>query len=111
MVNYQVKHYIAHPYSAYENGLNENFNGILRRHFPKGTDFSKVSQELFNDACMKINQKPLMMFNFKTTADQQFEAALNRLRGHRNQVKISNSKEILSKPTETDYKQQIFTHL
>ncbi len=35
--------YYCHSYAAWEKGRNENQNRMLRRWFPKGTDFSKVS--------------------------------------------------------------------
>lgn len=37
--------YYCHPYSAYERGSNENANRMIRRHLPKGTDFSTLSQK------------------------------------------------------------------
>jgi len=57
----RFKMYFAHPYSSWERGSNENANGIIRRFFPKGTDFSKVSpseiqavQEWMNDYPRRI---------------------------------------------------------
>ena len=39
----RFKMYYAHAYASWERGTNENANGIIRRFFPKGTDFGKVS--------------------------------------------------------------------
>ena len=35
----RTKIFYCHPYSAYERGSNENMNRIIRRFFPKGTNF------------------------------------------------------------------------
>ena len=37
--------YYCHSYAAWEKGSNENHNRMIRRFFPKGTDFSQVSEE------------------------------------------------------------------
>ena len=37
--------YYCHSYAAWEKGRNENQNRMIRRWFPKGTDFSQVSEE------------------------------------------------------------------
>lgn len=36
--------YYCHPYSSCERGSNENMNGIIRRWFPKGTNFDNITQ-------------------------------------------------------------------
>jgi len=37
--------FFAHPYSSYERGSNENVNGLIRRFFPKKTDFRSITDE------------------------------------------------------------------
>jgi IS30 family transposase len=42
---YGTEVYFAHPYSAFERGSNENQNKMIRRLYPKGTDFAKVTNK------------------------------------------------------------------
>ena len=55
--------FYAHPYSSWERGSNENANGLMRRFFPKGTDFSKVSIRRINAAAAWINSYPRRILN------------------------------------------------
>lgn len=40
---------------ALTKGINENWNGFLRRGFPKSTDFTKISRVELADDTQKIN--------------------------------------------------------
>lgn len=50
--------YYCHPYSSWERGSNERQNGMIRRVFPKGTDFSKVSTRAIKEAEEWLNNYP-----------------------------------------------------
>lgn len=39
----KINFYLAHPYSSWERGLNENFNGLLRQYISKGLDLDQSS--------------------------------------------------------------------
>lgn len=53
-----MKIYFAHPYCSHERGSNENTNGLIRRYFPKKTNFSKVSCEEIKKVEYLINSRP-----------------------------------------------------
>ncbi|MGY6648497.1 IS30 family transposase [Wenyingzhuangia sp. IMCC45574] len=61
-----VKIYFAHPYSSWERGTNENTNGLIRRYFPKGTDFSKINQKTLKKIQEKLNDRPRKIIGYKT---------------------------------------------
>jgi len=50
--------YFAHPYASWDRGINENTNGLIRQHFPKGTDFNQVSDEQVQWGMNRLNNRP-----------------------------------------------------
>ena len=61
--------YFAHAYCSYERGSNENCNGLLRRYFPKKTDWSKITDEQIAQAEYLINTRPRKRFGGRTPAE------------------------------------------
>ena len=70
--------YYADPYSAWQKGMNENCNGILRRFIPKGTDLNKISTAKLENILKIINGKPRKILNF-TSADELFEKEIRKI--------------------------------
>jgi IS30 family transposase len=61
-----MKVYCARPYCSCDRGLNEWMNRELRRFFPKGTDFSKVSPITLANAVNWLNNCPRRSLGFQT---------------------------------------------
>ena len=62
----RTKLYFAHPYTACEQGTNENHNRILRRFFPKGYDFSIITNKEVARAEFWMNNYPGRIYAGKT---------------------------------------------
>lgn len=58
--------YFAHPQSPWERGTNENTNGLIRQYFPKGTDFTEVSDYQIRKVQDRLNGRPRKVLNAKT---------------------------------------------
>src|SRR3974377_3717 len=65
-----VQVYFCEPRSPWQRGSNENTNGLLRQYFPRGTDFSRISQRHLNAIALRLNQRPRKTLGFKTPADR-----------------------------------------
>jgi IS30 family transposase len=58
--------YFAHPYRSWERGTNENTNGLVRQYFPKGTDFSKITNREVKAVEERLNNRPRKTLGFQT---------------------------------------------
>jgi len=61
--------YYAHPYSSFERGTNENWNGIVRRFIPKGKNFDSLDDSTIQRINHYINTLPRKRFGYKTPLD------------------------------------------
>jgi IS30 family transposase len=62
----EMQTYFADPYSSWQRGTNEYTNGLLRRYFPKRTDFRDVSQDELNEVVHRLNNIPRKVLRYKT---------------------------------------------
>lgn len=76
--NLDMNTYFCHPYSSHERGTNENTNGLLRRYFPKRTDFSTVTQEEIDDVTNELNNRPRKCLSYQTPLEVFTERIADR---------------------------------
>jgi IS30 family transposase len=58
--------YFAKPYHAWERGLNENTNGLVRQYFPKGSSFANVTSEDVERVQNLLNSRPRKTLGFQS---------------------------------------------
>ena len=58
--------YFCEPYHSWEKGSVEQVNGLIRRFFPKGTNFSEVSASQINRVEKLLNNRPRKCLNYQT---------------------------------------------
>ena len=62
----EIPFYFSDPGMPGQRGTNENTNGRIRRTYPKGTDFSKMTQKEIMEFLLNFNQVPRKVLNFNT---------------------------------------------
>ena len=65
----RVAVYYAHPYSAWERGINENRNGLVRRFIPKGRSFDSLDDNILMRIVNYINTMPRKRLGYRTSLD------------------------------------------
>lgn len=61
--------FFCHPYASWQKGGIENVNKLLRRFFPKGTNFRLVSQQKIDRAVAVINGKPRKILGYRSALE------------------------------------------
>lgn len=59
-----VKTYFTRPYTSQDKGTIENRNGVIRRFFPKKTDFNSVTVKEVKRVEGEINNRPIRKFKY-----------------------------------------------
>jgi len=67
-----IKSYFCKPYHSWEKGTVENINGLIRRFFPKGTNFDTITEEAISYVEDWINNRPMKILNYMTP-NQKFQ--------------------------------------
>lgn len=78
----RTKCYYCHPRNPQERGSNEKQNQMLRRHFPKGTNFDMVSQEEVDRVTEWLNNYPRKLFNWGNSQKLYETAVLSLCTSH-----------------------------
>ena len=60
------KSYFARPYCSNDKETTENINGLVRRFFPKGTNFDTITDEEIAYVEDWINNRPMKILNYMT---------------------------------------------
>ena len=59
----KMKSFFCKPFHSREKGMVENINGLIRRRFPKGTNFDFVSEDEVQKAEDWINNREFKVLN------------------------------------------------
>lgn len=68
-----VRVYFCDPRSPWQRGTNENTNGLIRDYYPKGTDFSKVTDGEVREMQDQLNGRPRQTLGWRTPAEKMAE--------------------------------------
>ncbi len=59
-----IEIFFCDPHAPWQRGTNENTNGLLRQYFPKGTDFSTITEAELDRVADELNDRPRKRLGF-----------------------------------------------
>ena len=69
--------YFPQPHQPWQRGTNENTNGLLREHLPKGKDITDIPDDYIQEKVIMLNLRPRKCLNYKTPYEVHFSKALH----------------------------------
>lgn len=66
-----AKGYFCAPYHSWEKGGVENFNGLVRQYFPKGSSFEGIVPERLEQIEDEINQRPRKTLGYSSPSEHE----------------------------------------
>lgn len=73
--------YFARPYHAWERGLNEHTNGLVRQFLPKGTNFDEITPTRLRHIQYLLNNRPRAVLGFLTPKEAYERSCQNEQNG------------------------------
>jgi IS30 family transposase len=67
----EAESYFCKPYSSWEKGGVENFNGLVRQYFPKGSDFGTITKERLQEVEDELNDRPRNVLDYRCPNDHR----------------------------------------
>jgi len=71
-----IEVFFCDPHAPWQRGSNENTNGLLRQYWPKGTDFSTVTDTELDAVADELNDRPRKRLDFANPTEQLAELLL-----------------------------------
>jgi IS30 family transposase len=68
--------FFCDPHAPWQRGSNENTNGLLRQYFPKGTDFTAVTEAQLDAVADELNDRPRKRLAFAKPTEEISELLL-----------------------------------
>ena len=84
-LNTKIPVFFANPYSPWERGTNENTNGLIRKYFPKGTDFNLITNKELKYVQNQLNERPRKILEYETP-NNAFENCIKNNKINKNQL-------------------------
>ena len=69
------KAYFCAPYHSWEKGGVENFNGLVRQYYPKGSSFESITPDHLQAVEDELNQRPRKTLKYKSPSDIETKVA------------------------------------